>query len=53
METVGLPYAFRISNQKPVGKFQLKLQFKKSRVSREELIVTLEAIVDELRGGNK
>ena len=45
------PFVFQ--HRDTEGKFQLKLQFKKSKVSREELVVTLEAIVDELRGGNK
>jgi ParB family chromosome partitioning protein len=48
---VGRPKAF-VFNYKPTSKaFKLQLRFTKGQVARDEIIRTLEAILDELRSG--
>ena len=45
----GRPKAYVFSYRAPTKAFKLQLRFTKSRVDREEVISTLEAIIQELR----
>jgi ParB family chromosome partitioning protein len=46
---VGRPRAFVFQYRPPAKTFNLRLQFKKSEVARDEVIAALEAIIEDLR----
>jgi len=48
----GRPKHYVFAYRPPTKAFNLKLQFTKSRVNRDEIIDALEAIIKELRKGN-
>ncbi len=49
----GRPRAFVFQYRPPAKTFNLKLQFKKSEVDRDEVIEALEGIIRELRAGKR
>jgi hypothetical protein len=49
----GRPRSYVFSYRAPSKDFNLKLQFKKSQVEREEIIKTLLGIIEELRSSKQ
>jgi ParB family transcriptional regulator, chromosome partitioning protein len=48
----GRPKAYTFSFRAPNKQFQLRLAFRKTQVERDEIIATLEAILEDLRGSD-